>query len=65
MLPKVLSWMKALTMPVLLIAATIGWLTGLADTTQWVSACSVLLAFWLGPKGYQAIKSKKAKNEVA
>ena len=63
MLAKFLSWAKALTMPILIVAILIGWYAGLADLVQVTAACSALLVFWLGPKGYKAIKAKKAKDE--
>jgi hypothetical protein len=61
-LEKVLKWMKALTIPVLLVAVTIAFFAKLANTTEWSLAVGGLLAYWLGPKAYKAIKAKK-KNE--
>jgi len=62
MLEKILKWLKALTMPALLVAATVALFLGKATTLEWATTCATLLAFWLGPKGYRAVTTKKEKS---
>ena len=64
-LEKLLRWMKSLTPAFLILVACVALFLGIAGLGEWAAACGSILGIWFAFKGFQAVKAKAKKDEVA
>jgi len=57
--------MKSLTPAFLILVACVALFLGIAGLGEWAAACGSILGIWFAFKGFQAVKAKAKKDEVA